>query len=183
MPDLDANQNGLAGAGTGGGVEPAEAQGALAVATSTIEGVSAPSPAAPRASSASARDAPAGDATRPSLANYLDIVALAIATPLALALGAPVLGFCVGVGGWLAQRALAVADRRLIVKAAEPGSRLGLNFIDAFGRIWLLAGAIIIAGVVGGRRDGLAAALLIFAAYSFAFAVRLARGRPGVDQR
>jgi hypothetical protein len=67
----------------------------------------------------------------------------------------------------------------LIVKAAQPGSRLGLNFIDAFGRIWVLAGAIVAAGAIGSRRDGLAAALLILGAYSVAFAVRLARGRAG----
>jgi hypothetical protein len=114
-----------------------------------------------------------------ALARHLDLVFVVLATPLALALGAPVLGVLVGAGGWLVQRALAVGVRRLIVKAAEPGSRLGLNFIDAFGRIWLLAGAIIIAGVVGGRSDGLAAALLIFGAYSLALAVRLARGRSG----
>jgi hypothetical protein len=109
----------------------------------------------------------------------LDLVLLPVAVALALALGGPALGLLVGAGGWLLQRALAVLDRRLIVKAAQPGSRLGLNFIDAFGRIWLLAGAIIVAGVVGGHNDGLAAALLIFGAYSIAFAVRLSRGRAG----
>jgi hypothetical protein len=74
---------------------------------------------------------------------------------------------------------MAVINRWLIVKAAEPGSRLGLNFVDGFARIWLLAGGIIAAAVIGGRHDGLAAALLIFAAYSVAFAQRLARGRAG----
>jgi hypothetical protein len=109
----------------------------------------------------------------------LDLVVLVPAVLVALALGAPTLGVLVGAGGWLLQRAVAVADRRLIVRAAEPGSRLGLNFIDAFARIWLLAGAIIVAGVAGGHHDGLAAALVIFAAYSIAFAVRIARGPEG----
>jgi hypothetical protein len=112
-----------------------------------------------------------------AVVRHLDVVAVLIGAPLALVLGAPAFGVLVGAGGWLVQRAVAVADRMLIVKAAEPGSRLGLNFVDAFARIWLLAGAIIIAGVVGHRSDGLAAALLIFAAYSLALAVRLARGR------
>ncbi|HEX5224806.1 MAG TPA: hypothetical protein VFW29_06725, partial [Solirubrobacteraceae bacterium] len=98
--------------------------------------------------------------------------------PLALARGAPVLGCLVGAGAWLLQRALAVVDRRLIAKAAEPGSRLGLNFIDAFARIWLLAGAIILAGAAGHRTDGLAAALVVGACYSTAFALRVVRGRP-----
>jgi hypothetical protein len=114
-----------------------------------------------------------------SLVRYVDVVFVIVATTVALALGAPTLGVLVGAGTWLAQRALALLDRRLIIRAAEPGSRLGLNFVDAFARIWLLAGGIIAAGVIGGRRDGLAAALLIFAAYSLAFALRLARGRAG----
>jgi hypothetical protein len=109
----------------------------------------------------------------------LDLVLLPIGVALALALGAPTFGVLVGAGGWLAQRALGVLDRVLIVRSAEPGSRLGLNFIDGFARIWVLAGAIVIAGAVGHRRDGLAAALLILIAYSFAFAVRMARGRAG----
>ena len=117
------------------------------------------------------------------IGGYLDVALLAVGVPLALALGAPVFGVLVGAGGWLLQRVLAIVDRRIIDKAAEPGSRLGLNFVEAFARIWLLAGAIIIAGVVGRHADGLAAAVLIFAAYSLALAVRVASGRPGGDER
>jgi hypothetical protein len=120
-----------------------------------------------------------GRARAIALARNLDLVLLPAGVALALALGAPTFGVLVGGGGWLLQRLLAVVDHMVIVKAAEPGSRLGLNFIDAFGRIWLLAGAIVIAGAVGNRRDGLAAAIVILAAYSFAFATRLARGRAG----
>ena len=109
----------------------------------------------------------------------LDLVVLVPAVLVALALGAPAFGVLVGAGAWLLQRAVAVADRRLIVRAAEPGSRLGLNFIDAFARIWLLVGGIVVAGTAGNHHDGLAASLVIFAAYSIAFAVRIARGREG----
>jgi hypothetical protein len=112
-----------------------------------------------------------------------DLVFVVLGTAVALALRAPALGVLVGAAGWLVQRVLAMADRRLIVRAAEPGSRLGLNFADAFARIWVLAGAIVIAAAVGGRRDGLAAAVLIFATYSLAFALRLGRGRPEVDRQ
>jgi hypothetical protein len=107
----------------------------------------------------------------------LDLILLVPGVALALALGAPAFGVLVGAGAWLLQRVVAVADRRAIVRAAEPGSRLGLNFIDAFARIWLLAGGIIVAGTAGSRHDGLAAAVVILACYSVAFAVRIARGR------
>lgn len=108
---------------------------------------------------------------------HLDLVVLAIGVALALLLGGPVFGLLVGAGGWLLQRALAVVDRRLIERAAEPGSRLGLDFVDAFARIWVLAGAIILAGAAGHRSDGLAAALVIFVSYSIALVVRIARGQ------
>jgi hypothetical protein len=114
----------------------------------------------------------------PLLAN-LDLLVLAAVVIVALALGAPTFGVLVGAGTWLLQRLVALADRRAIVRAAEPGSRLGLNFVDSFARIWLLAGGIVVAGAVGSREDGLAAALVILAAYSSAFAVRLSRGREG----
>ena len=117
-----------------------------------------------------------------SLALNVDLVLLPIGAAIALALGAPVFGVLVGTGGWLLQRAAAAIDHRLIVKAAEPGSRLGLNFIDGFARIWLLAGAIVLAGAAGHRKDGLAAALVILVAYSVSFAVRIARGRAGGPQ-
>jgi hypothetical protein len=109
---------------------------------------------------------------------YLDVVLVAVAAPVALALGAPVLGFCVGAGAWLIQRVLAHADRRWIRSAAEPRTQLGLALFEAFGRIWLLAGAIVVAGVAGSRADGLAAALTIFGAYSVAFAIRVLSGPP-----
>jgi hypothetical protein len=114
--------------------------------------------------------------THPLFVN-LDLILLVPGVALALALGAPAFGVLVGAGAWLLQRLVAVADRRAIVRAAEPGSRLGLNFIDAFARIWLLAGGIVLAGAAGSRHDGLAAALVILAGYSVSFAVRIARGR------
>ena len=109
---------------------------------------------------------------------YLDVVLVAVAAAPALALGTPVLGYAVGAGAWVVQRIIAQADRRWVGKAAEPRTQLGLSLFEAFGRIWLLAGAIVAAGVAGGRADGLTAALTIFGAYSVAFAIRVLTGPP-----
>ena len=94
-----------------------------------------------------------------------------------------VLGFLIGAGVWFAQRVLAYADRRWIKRAREPRTQLGLNLFEAFGRIWLLAGAIVVAGVVGGRADGLTAALTICGAYTVAFAIRVLTGPPSGSRR
>lgn len=113
-----------------------------------------------------------------ALLRYLDVVLVVVAAPGALALGAPVLGYAIGAGAWLVQRIIAHTDRRWISGAASPRTQLGLHLFEAFGRIWLLAGAIVAAGVAGGRADGLTAALVIFGAYSVAFAVRVITGPP-----
>jgi hypothetical protein len=109
---------------------------------------------------------------------YLDVVVVVVAAPAALALGAPAVGFAVGAGAWIVQRIIAQLDRHWLSKAAEPRTQLGASLFEAFGRIWLLAGAIVAAGVAGGRADGLTAALTIFGAYSVAFAIRVISGPP-----
>lgn len=110
---------------------------------------------------------------------YLDVVLVAAAAGPAIALGAPAFGYLVGGAAWILTRIISVADRRLIRKATA-NERKQLTFIlfEPFIRIWLLAGAIVLAGAAGGRADGLTAALTIFAAYSIAFVVRLLSGPP-----
>jgi hypothetical protein len=109
---------------------------------------------------------------------YLDVAFVLIGAIAALIIGAPAFGVIVGAAGWLLQRLLQVIDRRLTARIEDSLRRAGIRSAEAFGRIWLLVGAIVVAGAVGGRKDGLAAALLIFAAYSVAFALRLANGQP-----
>ena len=164
----------------GEGSEPVEggegppASAAVAIAVDVPRGAADAAPLASqlprrrRSASSLTADPPAHEGRTHALFANLDLILLVPGVALALALGAPAFGVLVGAGAWLLQRVVAVADRRAIVRAAEPGSRLGLNFIDAFARHDDPAGS---------RPDGLAAADVIFACYSVAFAVRIARGR------
>ncbi len=113
-----------------------------------------------------------------TLAKYLDVVVVAVGSVIALVLGAPALGVILGAAGWIVQRAIQITDRRLTARLREPRRQVGFLVSESFGRIWLLAAAIIVAGVAGGRRDGLAAAILIFAAYSIGFGMRIASVPP-----
>jgi hypothetical protein len=113
-----------------------------------------------------------------AILRYFDIVLVVLAAVPALALGAPVFGYAIGAGAWIVQRIVAQLDRRWVGRATAPRTQLGFNLFEAFGRIWLLAGAIVIAGVAGGRADGLTAALVIFCAYSVAFVIRVFSGPP-----
>jgi hypothetical protein len=117
--------------------------------------------------------------TRPTtVLRYLDVVIVAVAAIPALALGAPVLGYVLGAGAWIVQRLIALTDQRWTARFTEPRAQLGANLLAAFGRIWLLAGGIVIAGVAGGRADGLTAALVVFGAYSIAFVIKVFSGPP-----
>jgi hypothetical protein len=194
MPELDPSEHshGQIGAPPAGG---------LALATPTVTGVPAASrgeaaAAEPRAAEgrrATARGgASAGEGAGSVgedrgrelnvVVQYLDVVLVVVATPVALALGAPAFGVLVAAIAWIAQRVLARADKRWVTRAAQPRTKLGLSVLASFGRIWLLAGAIVFAGVVGGRADGLTAAIMLFAAYSVAFAIRLLAGKPAPDR-
>jgi TRAP-type C4-dicarboxylate transport system permease small subunit len=112
---------------------------------------------------------------------YLDVIVAVVAAIVAIALGAPALGCALGAGGWLLQRGVQAVDRRWAQQMSSPRAALGVSLFERFGRIWLLAGAIVIAGVVGARKDGLAAALIIFCAYSIRFVISLVSGPPGAD--
>jgi hypothetical protein len=109
---------------------------------------------------------------------YFDVIFVVIGAVVALILGAPSLGVTVGALAWVLQRVLQDVDRRLTARVDDSLRRAGVRAFEAFGRIWLLAGAIIVSAVVGDRKDGLAAAILIFAAYSVAFAIRVMSGPP-----
>ncbi|HEX3829954.1 MAG TPA: hypothetical protein VHV82_22040 [Sporichthyaceae bacterium] len=108
----------------------------------------------------------------------LDVVLLVVALIPALALGVPELGYVFGAGGWVLQRVVAVYDRRWTGKMADPLRQLTANLFEAFGRIWLLAGVIVAAAVLGGRTDGRTASVVILGAYSVAFVIRLFSGPP-----
>ena len=111
---------------------------------------------------------------------YLDVAVVVVGAAPALLLGAPALGYIVGAAGWIIQRLLQNVDQRLIsTRVHDPLRVAGANLAEAFGRIWLLVAAIVVAALVGNHHDGLCAAVLIFAAYSVAFAIRLVEGAAG----
>lgn len=114
---------------------------------------------------------------------YLDVVVVVVLAAPAIALVAPALGYAIAGGAWIGQRLLQVLDRRWTRRHMDPRRAVAINLFERFGRIWLMAGAIIVAGLAGGRADGLTAALVIFGAYSIAFATQLLTGPPGAGEQ
>ena len=105
-----------------------------------------------------------GEARRAPLAlRYADLALLALALPVFVLAGFPLLGYAVGGGAWLLARALGEAADRRAARALAGGDRrtaMGTIAAAMLGRIWLVALAVLLVGLLADREDGLAAALL-----------------------
>ena len=96
----------------------------------------------------------------------IDLLILILALPVFIALGAPISGYLAAGGAWLIGRiAKSAAERRRATALAhsDRNAALGLTAASMLGRLWVLAGAILIVGLVDERPAGLAAALLAIA--------------------
>jgi hypothetical protein len=118
------------------------------------------------------------------LVGGIDVVLVIAAAIIAIAAGAPVLGALIGAGTWILQRIVALVDRRRSTcrrwadSMRTPRQQVTVSLFERFGRIWLLAAGIIVAGLAGGRQDGLTAALFVFCAYTVVFVIKLFSGPP-----
>jgi hypothetical protein len=111
---------------------------------------------------------------------YLDVAVIVVAAVPALVLGAPALGYVIGAAAWIIQRLVQVVDSRVIrSRTQDPVRHTMILLGESFGRIWLLVAAIVVSAVAGNHPDGLCCALVIFAAYTVSFAIRLIEGAAG----
>jgi hypothetical protein len=116
--------------------------------------------------------------TRPNaeplaLLRYLDVVLVIAALPLVALAGLPLLGYAVGGGAWIAQRAAAAMLERQAQQTTDVRRQVGLNLGSALGRAWIVGGAILAVGLAGDREDGLTAAIVVAVAFTVYFAVSL----------
>jgi hypothetical protein len=94
---------------------------------------------------------------------YVDVFLLAAALPVFIAADLPMLGYVVLAGVWVAQLGIErLAERRAKAALAEGDRRTAMGWIGAttLGRVWLVAIAVLLVGLLGDRDDGLAAAVL-----------------------
>jgi hypothetical protein len=108
------------------------------------------------------------EAPAPVLA-YLDVVVLAVATPIVLLIGVSPVGYLVGAGAWIVLRAAGVAVDRAAAAAHDPRREITLRLGYLLGRLFALAIAVILVRKDSGRDAGLTALLVIV----FAFTLQL----------
>lgn len=105
---------------------------------------------------------------------YVDLLLLAAALAVFLLGGLPMLGYAVGAGVWLTQRLVQmVAAKRAQAELAAGNRQRAMGVIAAttLGRVWLMATAVLLAGLAE-REAGLAAAVLVAALFTVSFAAQ-----------
>jgi hypothetical protein len=106
---------------------------------------------------------------------HLDLVLLALALPLFIVAGWPLLGYAAGAGAWLVQRLIADRLARRAAASDDPRTVAGLIAGSMIGRGWLVALTIFGAYLIAGSDDavGLAAAVLVVVLFTAYFTVSI----------
>jgi hypothetical protein len=114
------------------------------------------------------------------LLRYFDLVILALALPVFLVADLPVLGWIAAAVGWICQRAVRQALERRAEASGDPRTVAGIMVGSMVARAWLMALAIVAAGLTE-REAGLSAGILVIALFSAFLSTQFAL-RP-YDQR
>jgi len=97
---------------------------------------------------------------------FLDCLLVVVFVPFALLAGLPALGILVGAVVWIAQRYLGTVLDARAARAKDARQATAIAFAGVMGRPILLGITILAVGLLGERRDGLAAALLVLGAFT-----------------
>jgi hypothetical protein len=114
-----------------------------------------------------------GDPGAFRLVRYADLVLLALALPVFLLAGLPMLGYAAAAAAWLAQRAIHAFVTRRAAASDDPRTVAGLLTASMIGRGWLVALAVFGVGMLAEREDGLAAAVLMIVLFTIYFTAQM----------
>jgi len=104
-----------------------------------------------------------------AILRHLDLLLLAAALPIFIAVDWPMLGYAVAAGAWIAQRLLLGFTNARTARSLAAGNRreaFRTTAISGLGRVWLVSVAALLVGLFAEREDGLAAALLVTALFT-----------------
>jgi hypothetical protein len=108
---------------------------------------------------------------------YLDLVVLALAFPVFVAAGFPLLGYAAGAVAWLVQRGIQVLLLRRAESAEDIRGAVGITAASMIGRGYLVALTIFGAGLIE-REAGLAAAVLVIVLFTVYFSLSVITRQP-----
>jgi hypothetical protein len=104
-----------------------------------------------------------------ALLRYFDVAVLVVAAPIMLLIGVPAGGYLVGAGAWIVLRAVGVGIEHAATTVPGASQQIGLRLGYMLARLFLLAGAVIVARQAFGRDAGITALAVVV----FAFTVQL----------
>jgi len=103
----------------------------------------------------------------------LDLVLLALALPLFLLAGFPILGWITGAAVWAMWRTIGVIADRKSTASKDPRYVAGIQAGSMIGRGWLMGLTIIAVGLLAGDAVGLSAAVLTVALFTVFFTLKM----------
>ena len=107
---------------------------------------------------------------------YFDLVLLAAALPVFIAADLPIAGYLVIALVWVGQHAIEIGAERAASRAvAEGDRRAAIGWIGAttLARVWIVALAVLLVGLLSSEDAGLAAAVLAAILFTIHFGGRL----------
>jgi hypothetical protein len=105
-------------------------------------------------------------ATALAFLRHLDIVLVVASTPFVLLAGLPAAGFAIGAVTWIATRLGVGFLEQHAWGARDMRVRTALHLASILGRVWFVALAVLVARFAIGTPDGIAAAVVVLAAYT-----------------
>ena len=116
------------------------------------------------------------------LLRNLDLVLLAVALPVFLATGLPVLGCVTAAVVWALWRAIGAYSDRRAETSTDPRSVAGIAAGSMIGRGWLMGLILLSSGLAFGDEVGLSGGVLMLAVFTVYFTSKLAT-RPAGPSR
>jgi hypothetical protein len=104
---------------------------------------------------------------------YTDVCLVLATGPFVLVGGLPLFGYLVGAGAWLLTRVGTAYVKDRARRAGDPKLRAGLLVGAMMARVWIVAFAVVLAKLAGGKADGIMAAGLVLAAFTVYFVMSL----------
>jgi hypothetical protein len=102
-----------------------------------------------------------------------DVIAFAVALPLFLVAGFPIVGWLTAAGAWIVQRGISELAVRKAESADDVRTRVGLLAGSTILRGWVVAGIIVAVGW-NNSDAGLAAAILFLLVFTLQFTLMMA---------
>ena len=97
---------------------------------------------------------------------YLDCLLVVAFLPFLLLAGVRPLGVLVGAAAWISQRILGTYIEARAAASPDARTATAITFVGVMGRPFVLGITILAVGLLGEKRDGLAAAVLVLVAFT-----------------